>query len=388
MSEFVYNIPTKVCFGKGQISNLPDIINQYGKRVLIVYGGGSIKRNGIYDTVIKMLDDAGIYHNELSGVEPNPRLTTVKKGIELCRNDNIDLLLPIGGGSTIDCSKAIAAGYYYDGDPWDFFEGKANIGQTLPIVVILTIAATGSEMDGCAVISNMDTNEKKEVLVPQLYPKASILDPTYTMSVPRYQTAAGSADIMSHVFEEYFDGSVHFYMLDRMMEGLLKTVTHYGPIACEHPDNYEARENLMWAAGWAINGFIGAGGNSRWPCHAMEHQLSAFYDVTHGHGLAVIIPVWMRYILCDKTVERFANYGRNVFGIINDDPYKTANEAIDKTEEIFKQMGLKLSLRDLGITDDSKFDVMAAQAQAYSGLENCTVPLEKKDIIEIFKRAF
>lgn len=388
MRKFELQLPTKIYFGKGQVEKLPDIVKEYGSRILLAYGGGSIKRNGIYDTVTGLLDGAGIYHTELSGVEPNPRITTVRKGIGICREEKISLVLAIGGGSAIDCAKAIAAGVPYEGDPWDFFCGKAQVKDPLPVAVILTIAATGSETDRCAVITNMETEEKKEVMSPALYPKASILDPTYSFSVPKYQTACGSADIMSHVFEVYFEGDEHFYMLDREMEGLLRTVVHYGPIACENPEDYEARENLMWAAGWAINGFFGAGGNSRWPCHAMEHQLSAYYDVTHGHGLAVITPVWMRYILNEKTKRRFADYGRSVFGLSGENDLEIGKQAIQCTEDVFRKMGLKLTLRDLGITSQDKFEEMAEKARDYSGLEGCFTPLKKEDIVEIFKRSF
>lgn len=388
MQNFFYSIPTKVEFGKGAVARLPEFVKEFGDRVLIVYGGGSIKRSGLYDTVVKLLDDHGIYHTELSGVEPNPRVTTANRGVKICREENIDVILPIGGGSTIDCAKAVAAGYYYDGDVWDMVLDNSLITDALPLITILTLAATGSEMDIFSVISNMETNEKLGLDGYVLYPKYSILDPEYTYSVPKYQTASGTADIMSHIFEVYFNGVEGTYMQERVMEGLLKTCVHYGPIACEKPDDYDARANLMWTASWAINGFISCGKSGPWPCHAMEHQLSAYYDVTHGHGLAILTPVWMEYILNDKTVDLFVNYGISVFGISPElDKMEIAKQAIRKTREVFETMGLSSTLRSIGITDKEKFEVMAEQAVA-GGTEQCFVPLSKEDVMKIYELCF
>lgn len=388
MQNFFYSIPTKVEFGKGAVNKLPDFVKEFGKRVLIVYGGGSIKRSGLYDTVTELLDSNGIFYTELSGVEPNPRLTTVKKGIDICKKEKIEVLLPIGGGSTIDCSKAIAAGCCYDGDVWDLVKDRSLIKAALPVISILTLAATGSEMDVFAVISNMETNEKKGMGSPALFPKYSILDPEYTYSVPKYQTASGTADIMSHIFEVYFNGVQGAYMQERIMEGLLKTCVHYGPIACENPQDYEARANLMWAASWAINGFISCGKSGVWACHPMEHQLSAYYDVTHGHGLAILTPVWMEYILNEKTVDMFVNYGTAVFGIsAQKDKFEIAREAIAMTKEVFEKMGLSTTLRSIGITDKSNFEAMAEKAVA-NGVEKCFVPLHKEDVMKIYDLCF
>ncbi|MDY2789502.1 MAG: iron-containing alcohol dehydrogenase [Lachnospiraceae bacterium] len=385
MQNFYYDIPTKVYFGEGQIKHLPALVSQYGKRVLLVYGGGSVKRSGLYDTIKSLLEDAGITSWDLAGVEPNPRLGTVCRGVELCHKNAVDVIIPIGGGSTIDCAKAVAAGYYHEGSPWDLVLDNTLIKEALPIITVLTLAATGSEMDGFAVINNEETTDKQGMCSRLLYPRYSILDPKATFSVPKYQTAAGTADIMSHIFELYFDGTPDKYMQDRVMEGLLKTCIHFGPIACEDPEDYEARANLMWTSSWAINGFLACGLTSMWPVHAMEHQLSAVYDVTHGHGLAVLTPVWMRYILNDESVDRFVNYGVNVFGISSDrKPYEIAELAIQKTEEVFQKMGLGLSMQDIGIADESHFAAMAERAA--DGLLECQFPLDKEKIIEIYRR--
>lgn len=241
MENFIYSIPTDVYFGKNQIQHIGKIVLKYGKRVLLVYGGGSIKRNGAYYDVINELNKLDIYYTELSGVEPNPRITTVRKGIEICRKNNIEVILPIGGGSTIDCAKVIAAGVSYPNDPWDIVLDSTKIKNVLPIISVLTIAATGSEMDSVAVISNMETNDKIGTGHKDMRPKASILDPTYTFSVSKIQTAAGTADIMSHIIETYFSNQTG-YMQDRVAEGLLQTCIAFGIKAIEEPNNYEAEQ--------------------------------------------------------------------------------------------------------------------------------------------------
>ena len=388
MENFFYNIPTQVSFGKGAIDNLPQYIRQYGDSVLMVYGGGSIKRTGLYDTVTKLLKDNGISYVELSGVEPNPRLSTVKKGIKLCIDYSVDVILPIGGGSTIDCSKAVAAGARYEGNPWELVGHSERIEAAVPIIAVATMAATGSEMDPFAVITNEETKEKKDISSDMLYPAYAILDPEYTFSVPAYQTAAGIADITSHIFEVYFASCGDTYMQDRMMESLLKTLIKYGPIAVKEPDNYDARANVLWASEWAINGFIACGKGGPWPAHSIEHQLSAYYDITHGHGLAIITPVLMDYILNDVSLPVFVNYGVNVWDIDRKkNPYDIAGEAIEKTAAFYEELGLSLDLGYLNVPYEKDFDEMAEKAAA-EDLEYCLVPLKKDDVVEIYRRCF
>lgn len=385
MDNFVYEIPTTIYFGKGQVKHIGEIISQYGKNVLIVYGGGSIKRNGIYDDVTSIFKKSGITYHELSGVEPNPRITTVREGVALCRKEKIDVILPIGGGSTIDCAKVIAGAVSYEGDAWDIVIDPSKVVSVLPIITILTLSATGSEMDTFAVISDMEANDKIGTSHEDMRPKASILDPSYTFSVPAYQTAAGTADIMSHIFECYFS-RVEGYMQNRMAEGLLKTCIEFGVTAIQSPEDYEARANLMWASSWAINNFIKLGKIVAWSVHPMEHQLSAYYDITHGVGLAILTPHWMEYVLNDETVHKFCEYGKNVWGIDGGkDPFEIAHEAIRYTKEYFVKMGIPMTLREVGIVDDHYFDIMAEKA--CDGLENAFVALTKEDIKEIFKRA-
>ena len=384
MINFTYSIPTEIWFGKGQIKNIGSIAKKYGKKALIVYGGGSVKRNGILDDAKKYLAEAGVDCLELSGVEPNPRVTTVKKGADICKQENIDVVIPIGGGSTIDCAKVIAASAHYDGDPWDIVVDPSKITDVTPVISVLTLSATGSEMDTFAVISNIETNDKIGLGHPKMRPVASILDPTYTFTVNKFQTGAGTSDIISHILEIYFSNG-EGYMQDRMAEALLKTVIHFGVIAIDEPDNYEARANLMWSSSWAINDTLTWGKPVAWTIHPMEHELSAYYDITHGAGLAILTPYWMEYVLSDKTVDKFAQYGVNVWDIDkNMDKYDIAKEAIKKTREYFNALGMPSTLHEVGI-DDKLLDVMAKKASV--GLEDAFVALTAEDVKKIYEMA-
>ncbi len=385
MENFDYSIKTEIYFGKGQISKLGEILLKYGNKILLVYGGGSIKKIGLYDNIKNILKKNNIECVELSGVDPNPRIESVDKGVKLVRENNIDVILPVGGGSTIDCAKAISGASFYEGNPWDIVKDSSKIKKVLPIVTVLTLSATGSEMDPFAVISNMNTNEKLGLGNEMLRPKASILDPEYTYSVPKSQTAAGTADIMSHIFEVYFSRTKDAYLQDKMAEGLLKTCIKYGEIAYNDPDNYEARANLMWASSLAINGILSCGKKDVWTVHPIEHELSAFYDITHGVGLAILTPHWMRYVLNEDTLEKFYEFGVNVWDIDrNLDKKEVAELAIKRTSDYFKTLGIPQRLRDIGI-DDSKFKVMADKAVKCGGLKNGYVPLNSDDVVKIFE---
>ncbi|MBK5202038.1 MAG: iron-containing alcohol dehydrogenase, partial [Spirochaetaceae bacterium] len=315
MNNFVYDIPVKVYFGENQLGNLGKELSKYGKRVLLTYGGGSIKKIGLYDAIVAEIRKADMELFELSGIAPNPRIESVRTGVELCKKENIDVLLAVGGGSTIDATKFIAAGSCVDFDAWDFFSKGAPIEKALPIITVLTLSATGSEMDTAGVISNPKTKDKIGILATPLRPKVSFLDPTVTYSVSKYQTACGSADILNHITEVYFNMNQDLYMLDSFMEGMMKTIIKYAPIAMKEPDNYEARANLMWTSSWAINGFVNGGKQQAWSCHPIEHELSAIYDITHGLGLAILAPRWLDYCLDETNVSKYYQYGINVFGI-------------------------------------------------------------------------
>lgn len=386
MLNFEYSIPTTVFFGQDQIQNLPDQLSQYGSRVLLVYGGGSIKKIGLYDKVITLLNEHNLQFWELSGVDPNPRVETVRLGVDLCRKQQIEVVLAVGGGSTIDCAKLIAAGVFYKSDPWDLIIGKGQIEKALPIATILTLAATGSEMDPIAVISNPVTNQKIGKGHPLMVPKFSILDPSYTYSVPQNQTAAGTADIMSHAFEAYISDIQGAFLQSRLAEAILKTCIKFGPIALEEPENYEARANLMWASSLAINGLLTYGKERRWSCHPIEHELSAYYDITHGVGLAIITPHWMEYILEDSTVEVFKDYALNVWGLDpNQDAYTLAKKAISNTKSFFLSLGLPTTLRSVNI-DEEKLELMANAATRKGPLGGFR-PIDAHDVLQILKAA-
>lgn len=363
MNNFLYDMPIKIHFGKDALDKIGQEAKKYGKKVLITYGGGSIKKNGIYDKVTDQLKSAGMEIFELSGIDPNPRIESVRKGSEIAKKENIDLLVAVGGGSTIDATKFMAAGACVDYDPWLIVKGEKKAQKALPIFTVLTIAATGSEMNNGGVISNIKTNEKLSAGFSCMLPKVSFLNPELTYTVSKFQTACGAADILSHLFEIYFNDNNSMYMLDKMMEGLMKTVIKYAPIALNEPKNYEARANLMWASSWAINDFLAETSKNSWSCHPMEHELSAFYDITHGLGLAIITPKWMEYILDDNTVGKFYEYGINVFDIEkNEDKYQVAKEAIKKTKEfLYETLSLESSLLSIGI-DEKYFDKMAKKA--------------------------
>ena len=385
MLNYVHEIPTKLYFGKGQISHLDEILRSLGKKVLLTYGGGSIKKVGLYDTVIDILKKGGFEVTELSGIEPNPRIESVEEGVRLCKENNIDVILAVGGGSTIDCSKAIAAGVFYDGDLWDMVASYHGTLKALPLVDILTLSATGSEYDGGGVITNLKTHEK--IGNSYTYPYASICDPTYTFSVSKYQTASGTADIMSHIFEGYFSRTEDSDLSDHIAEGVLKTAIKYLPVALKEPDNYTARANLMAISSVACSGIPQYGKqDTGWPCHAMEHELSAFYDITHGIGLAILTPRWMRFILekDPSCTWRFVRFAKNVWGLDGDDEKALAIAGIEKLEEFFAQSGIPQNLTELKITDEH-FEEMAAHANYGNYLKDAFVALTNEDIVEIYK---
>ena len=383
MRNFWLNMPTEIFFGKNQIEVLSKQLKKENvKSVLLAYGHGSIKRSGLYDKIISILTENSIKITELPGIDPNPRITSVAKGAELCRENKVDLIIAAGAGSVIDCCKAIAAARYYNGDPWDFFIRKTSVKKALPICAILTLAATGSEMNGGCVLTNEKTQEKLPMGSVRLKPKFSILDPTYTFTLPENQTVAGIADITSHVFEQYFSYP-EAALQDHMSEAVLKTVIENAPIVLEEPENYDARANIMWAGTVALNGLLELGKDGDWATHMIEHELSAKYDITHGVGLAILTPSWMKKVIDKENCAKFAKYGRNVWGITEKDDMKAGLKAIEKTAEFFKSLGLPQKLSEIGI-DDSKFEEMAESALKNSRIGTFK-ELNKKDIVEIYR---
>ncbi|WP_346353193.1 iron-containing alcohol dehydrogenase [Azotosporobacter soli] len=387
MKNFTFSLPTVVHFGEGQVQTLPQTIRLHGSRVLLVYGGGSIKRSGLYATITGLLQENGIFFQELPGVQPNPRVTSVRAGVALCREHQLDFVLAVGGGSIIDCAKVIAAAVYYEGDPWDFCLRKAQISDALPLGSVLTLAATGSEMNSGAVISNEETDEKLPVMHKAMLPKFAILDPAQTFSVPASQTAAGTADIMSHVLEQYFGPVNDAFLADRMSEAVLKTCIHYGPIAVREPDNYAARANLMWASSLGLNGLLQTGKTpGDWATHMIEHEVSAIYDITHGLGLAILTPFWMEHVLNGENMGRFAQYARNVWAISESDDLKAAKAGILATAAFFRSLGLAGSLKECGVAAD-RLEEMAEKAVRF-GMLGALKKLDKDAVLQILTAAF
>jgi hypothetical protein len=382
MQNFDYQTPTRLIFGDGVVEKLPEVMSAFGKKILMTYGSGSIKKIGLYDKVKELLKDAEIY--ELPDIQPNPKYDpSVLDGVRICKENDIDVILAVGGGSVLDCSKAIAAGAKYDGDPWDLISYKAFAKEALPIVDILTLAATGSEYDCGGVISRTETNDKIGYMDSHLFPVCSILDPKYTFTVSKKQTAAGCADAMNHVMEQYFTEDTTL-LNDGFCEAELKSLMVNAKACIDNPEDYRARAEMMLCCTYGCNGILALGNSpSGWPCHAIEHALSAYYDITHGEGLAIITPRWMKHILSDRTLPRFVKYGVNVFGIdSNLAPYNIANKAIDETYKFFESIGIPMHLRDVGI-DESRISEMAHHIAVNEGLENAYVPLDEEDLVKI-----
>ncbi|MEG0313756.1 MAG: iron-containing alcohol dehydrogenase [Erysipelotrichaceae bacterium] len=384
MNNFIYDIPTKVYFGQNQLHHLGSELIAYGTNVLLVYGTNSIKANGLYSRIIDELAIANLNVFELSGILPNPRIESVRKGISLCKANNIEVVLAIGGGSVIDAAKFIAAGACVEFDAWKFFSENAPLVNALPLISVLTMAATGSEMNNAGVITNLLTNDKLGRKANALLPKVSFLDPANTYTVGPYQTACGSADIISHLLEVYFNMEPDLFLLDSFIEGMLKTVIKYAPIAINDPTNYEARANLMWTSTLAINGLVAGGKNLRWSTHPMEHALSAFYDITHGLGLAILTPHWLEYCLDDSTVSKYVQFGTNVFNLSPEqDPMLIANKAIKLLADFFTNtLDLPNSLSAINI-DDTNFSAMANKACKDTVIRGFK-PLDKQAVIDIF----
>ncbi|WP_368901260.1 iron-containing alcohol dehydrogenase [Oceanobacillus oncorhynchi] len=388
MENFIYHNPTKLIFGKGQIERLAGEIQPYGSRILIVYGGGSIKRNGIYDRVLEELKKINAEVFELSGVEPNPRISTVREGVRICREQRIDFILAIGGGSTIDCTKAIAAGAVTDADMWDVVTKKEKPAGALPFGTILTLAATGSEMNSGSVITNWETNEKHGWGSPYTYPKFSILDPVHTFSVPRDQTIYGLVDMMSHVLEHYFHHEENTPIQDRWCEGILLTLIDVGPELLADPENYAYRSTAMLGGTLALNNMLNLGYRGDWATHNLEHAVSAVHDIPHGGGLAILFPNWMRYVLDESNVHRFKQLAVRVFDVdtIGKSDKVVALEGIDKLREFWNELGAPSKLADYDI-DESTLEEMAEKTVVANPTFGNYRALTKKDSLEIFKES-
>ena len=386
IDNFIYGTPTILRFGKGVIKDLPEVLSQYGKRVLMTYGGGSIKKMGLYDEVLRLLKDFTVV--ELPGIEPNPKYDpSVITGAKLCKEHKIDVILSVGGGSVLDCSKAISVCAKYDGEGWDLISGKVKAKAALPIVDILTLAATGSEYDCGCVISNTAILDKRGYMDELMYPAVSFLDPEYTFSVSAWQTACGTADAINHVLEQFFSKPTSLFN-DGIMISALRSLMNNVKIAIKEPESYAARSELMYVCSWGCNGILANGsGYSGWPMHSIEHALSAYFDITHGAGLAIITPRWMQEILSERTVERFVTLGKDLFGFdkkLSDK--EMAQKVIDEFYAFFESIGIPMHLGTLGVKEEAIED-MADHILANDDTSQdwAYVPLDKAALVRILK---
>jgi len=384
MENFTFQCGTKIIFGKGTEKQVGEETRKFSKKVLLHYGTGSIKKSGLYHTVIESLKRSGVSFTELPGVVPNPRIGLVREGIKACRENQIDFILAVGGGSVIDSAKAIAAGFYYDGDAWDFFSKKIPIEKALPIGTILTIPAAGSEASPSVVITNEADKSKLSANSNLLRPVFSILNPELTLTLPKFQVACGISDMVAHVIERYFTNTKSVDLTDKLCEATLKSIIKNARLAFSDPDNYDYRAELMWASTVAHNGLLGTGRAEDWASHRIEHELSALYDVAHGAGLAVIVPAWMKYVY-RHDVKRFAQFARSVWDVSSDSDEKAALEGIGCMRAFFRDIGLPATLKELGIGGE-KIGEMAGRCVHRGHIGNF-VKLGEKDVAEIYRIA-
>lgn len=389
MLNFDFYAPARIVFGRDTQHQIGKLLKPHAKKVLLHYGGGSIKKTGLYDQVTASLKEAGVSFVELGGVKPNPRLSLVHEGIALCKKEGVDLILAVGGGSAIDSAKAIAMGVYYEGDVWEVYDKGLSIERALPVAVVLTIPAAGSESSGDTVITREDTQRKYGYGSPRLRPLISIMNPELFFTLPKNQIANGVADMMSHVFERYFTNTTHVDLTDALCEATLNTIIANAPAVIKDPGNYDAWAEIGFSGTVAHNGLVGMGREQDWACHTMEHELSAVYDVAHGAGLAVLTPAWMSYVYKDN-LDMFVQFAVRVMGVARGlrDKEETVLEAIERLRGFYRRMGLPQTLGELGI-DDSMLETMAKRATGIAyGEETPLGGLKKlrwQDVLNIYK---
>ncbi len=388
MDNFQFYSPTEFIFGKETENQAGEMVKKYGgTKVLIHYGSGSAVRSGLIDRVKASLEKSGIAYTELGGVQPNPRDTLIYKGIELCRRENVDFILSVGGGSCIDSSKAIALGVPYDGDFWDFYGTGKNVEKALPVGTVLTIAAAGSEGSGASVVTKEEGSFKRDVGSDLLRPRFSILNPELTCSLPAFQTACGATDIMAHIFERYFTNTQEVEVTDRLCEALLMTMIKETPRVIADPGNYEARANIMWAGTVAHNDIVGVGRSQDWNSHKIEHELSALYDCAHGAGLAVVMPSWMEFVY-KHDIMRFAQMAVRVWGCSMNfaNPELTAIEGIQCFRNFLGSIGMPINFEQLGAKEED-IPKLVDKLGLGDGRTGGFVELSSADVTEIFRIA-
>ncbi len=386
MNNFEYYSPTRIFFGRGEHRRIGEIAGRYAPKVLLHYGRGHIKKTGLYDEVCTSLKAAGVEFEELGGVEPNPRLSLVREGIDLCRKKEIGFVLAVGGGSVIDSAKAVAMGVPYEGDVWDFFLKKAELKEALPTGNILTIAAAGSEASKSVVITKDDEKLKRPVNDEKVRPVFSIMNPELTFTLPPYQTACGIVDMAAHIIERYFTADKNVELTDKLCEAALRTIINNAPKVMTDPENYDARAELMWAGTLAHNDLLSTGRTGDFGSHLIEHELSALYDLAHGAGLAIIFPAWMKYVY-RKDPERFVQFAVEVWKVDYplSDSTAVIREGIRKMEDFFRSLGMPVRFKDADLPDSS-LNTMAEKAVKFGPVGN-TIRLSKEDVLEIYKLA-
>lgn len=388
MDNFTFQNPTKIIFGRGTENAVGEEVKKYSKKILLHYGKSSIKKSGLYDTVVESLKNANVAYTELPGVMPNPRLSLVQESIEICRKEKIDFILAVGGGSVIDSAKAISLGVPYSGDVWDFYTGKAEPEKSLSVGTILTIPAAGSESSPASVITNEDGWFKRSVSTNLNYPKFSILNPELAFSLPKYQVACGVADMMAHLMERYFTNTQNVELTDRLIEATMKTIINNASVILDNPKDYDAWAEIMWSGTVAHNGFLDTGRVGDWASHRIEHELCGIYDVAHGAGLAVIFPAWMKYVY-KHDVARFVQFATRVWDVedLPQDPERTVLLGIERMTEFFKSLDLPVCLKELKI-DDEKFDEMADKCiNKNNRVVGNFVSLDVPDVVKIYELA-
>ncbi|OIQ50142.1 NADH-dependent butanol dehydrogenase B [Pseudodesulfovibrio hydrargyri] len=393
--NFEFQNPTRIVFGAETLSRLGELVSEYGKKALIVTGGGSVKRSGTFDKVVESLKAAGVDFAECDGVEPNPRLTTVSRGAAIIREQGCDVIVAVGGGSVMDASKVMAAAALYDGDPWDMIlHGQEEVyvpTEALPVVTVPTLAATGSEANCAAVVTNEETTVKSFISNPVLYPKVAVMDPALTVSVPKNQTAYGVCDLITHVTESYLNSAVSTPIQDSLTEGVIKTAMEWGPKAIADGNDVEARAQVMWAASVALIGWAQIGTDAPYPVHMMEHTVSAYHDITHAAGLAIINPAWMRFSAKSNTAK-YVQFAERIFGLKakSADDLDCALKGIDLFEEFLRSIGCPTRFSELGIDDkllrtyaDDTLKIINDGQGNLPGIP----PLSADDMVAIFRSA-
>lgn len=388
MNNFVYYNPTKIYFGNEQLESLADEVKARGSHVLFVYGGGSIKKNGVYDSIMKVLDGAGIPVTEFQGVEPNPQYSTVNRAAKTCRENGCDVVVAVGGGSVIDASKVIAQANFYEGDCWDLVTKKVDEPRALPLIAIPTMASAGSENDAWAVISNADTNEKLDPWHEKYQPAVAFINPEITYTVSKYQTAVGAADILSHITDvRYFINEHKIEFVNDMMEAMAANVIKYGPIAVEDSTNEEARQNLSWISAMITGGIMDIGGKTDMVLHMTEYGIAAFYEIPHGHGIAILMPRWMEYVLDEKTAPIFYHFGQKCLEIASGlDDMEGAKKTIEAVSDwLYNKLGLESRLSAFGVTEDKLHDMAVKATENCGGVLNSITTLTVADVEKIFR---